>query len=143
MEELFRHQPGVVSTRVGYSGGDVPNATYRNHGTHAESIEVVYDTEKTDFRALLEFFFQIHDPSTNNRQGNDIGTSYRSRSSTPATSRSGSPRHDRRRRRLGPVARKVVTEVTRRRLLGAEPEHQNYLQDLPQRLHLPLPPPRV
>jgi peptide-methionine (S)-S-oxide reductase len=78
MEERYRHQPGVVSTRGGYSGGDVPNATYRNHGTHAESIEVVYDPDKTDVRALLEFFFQVHDPSTKNRQGNDIGTSYRS-----------------------------------------------------------------
>ncbi len=78
MEDLFRKQPGVVSTRVGYSGGDVKNATYRNHGTHAESIEVVFDPTKTDFRKLLEFFFQIHDPTTKNRQGNDRGTSYRS-----------------------------------------------------------------
>ncbi len=78
MEDLFRKQPGVVSTRVGYSGGDVKNATYRNHGTHAESIEVVYDPAKTDFRQVLEFFFQIHDPTTKNRQGNDRGTSYRS-----------------------------------------------------------------
>ncbi|QRP50752.1 peptide-methionine (S)-S-oxide reductase MsrA [Amycolatopsis sp. FDAARGOS 1241] len=78
MEELFRHQPGVVSTRVGYSGGDIPHATYRNHGTHAESIEILYDPDQTDFRTLLEFFFQIHDPSTKNRQGKNIGTSYRS-----------------------------------------------------------------
>ncbi|MEU8138769.1 peptide-methionine (S)-S-oxide reductase MsrA [Streptodolium elevatio] len=78
MQDLFRKQPGVVSTRVGYSGGTTPNATYRNHGSHAEAIEVVYDPEKTTFRDVLEFFFQIHDPSTKNRQGNDIGSSYRS-----------------------------------------------------------------
>ncbi len=78
MEDLFRKQPGVVSTRVGYSGGEVKNATYRNHGTHAESIEVIYDPSKTDFRKILEFFFQIHDPTTKNRQGNDRGASYRS-----------------------------------------------------------------
>ncbi len=78
MEDLFRKQPGVVSTRVGYSGGDVKNATYRNHGTHAEAIEVVFDPAKTDYRKLLEFFFQIHDPTTKNRQGNDRGMSYRS-----------------------------------------------------------------
>jgi peptide-methionine (S)-S-oxide reductase len=78
MEDLFRKLPGVVSTRVGYSGGDVKNATYRNHGPHAEAIEVVYDPSKTDFRKMLEFFFQIHDPTTKNRQGNDRGASYRS-----------------------------------------------------------------
>jgi peptide-methionine (S)-S-oxide reductase len=78
MQELIRRQPGVISTRVGYSGGDVPNATYRNHGTHAESIEIVFDPAKISFRRLLEFFFQIHDPTTPNRQGNDVGTSYRS-----------------------------------------------------------------
>src|SRR5690606_32175568 len=78
MQELVRAMPGVVSTRVGYSGGDVSNATYRNHGTHAETLEVVFDPDKLSFRELLEFFFQIHDPSTVNRQGNDIGMSYRS-----------------------------------------------------------------
>lgn len=77
-QDLIRRQPGVISTRVGYSGGDVPNATYRNHGTHAEAVEIIFDPEKTSFRKLLEFFFQIHDPTTRNRQGNDIGTSYRS-----------------------------------------------------------------
>jgi hypothetical protein len=71
MEDLFRKQPGVIATRVGYSGGDVQNATYRNHGTHAEAIEVVFDPSKTDFRKMLEFFFQVHDPTTKNRQGND------------------------------------------------------------------------
>src|SRR5271154_1954180 len=78
MQDLIRRKPGVISTRVGYSGGDVPNATYRNHGTHAEAIEIIFDPSKTSFRTLLEFFFQIHDPSTLNRQGNDRGLSYRS-----------------------------------------------------------------
>jgi peptide-methionine (S)-S-oxide reductase len=78
MQDLIRKMPGVLSTRVGYSGGDVPNATYRNHGTHAEAIEIVFDPDQIGYRRLLEFFFQIHDPSTANRQGNDIGASYRS-----------------------------------------------------------------
>src|SRR6202012_180153 len=78
VEELIRQLPGVESTIVGYTGGDVPNATYRNHGTHAEGIEVIFDPEKLPYRKLLEFFFQIHDPTTRNRQGNDVGTSYRS-----------------------------------------------------------------
>ena len=78
MQDLFRKQPGVLSTRVGYAGGDVANATYRNHGTHAEAIEINFDPDQLSFRDLLEFFFQIHDPTTLNRQGNDIGTSYRS-----------------------------------------------------------------
>lgn len=78
MQDLIRRMPGVLSTRVGYSGGDVRNATYRNHGTHAEAIEVIFDPAKLSYRQVLEFFFQIHDPSTKNRQGNDTGTSYRS-----------------------------------------------------------------
>ena len=78
MQELIRKRPGVISTRVGYSGGDVKNATYRNHGTHAEAIEIIFDPGVLSFRTLLEFFFQVHDPTTRNRQGNDIGTSYRS-----------------------------------------------------------------
>src|SRR5882757_6257388 len=78
VEDLIRELPGVVSTTVGYTGGDIPNATYRNHGTHAEGIEVIFDPEKLSYRKLLEFFFQIHDPTTRNRQGNDVGTSYRS-----------------------------------------------------------------
>jgi peptide-methionine (S)-S-oxide reductase len=78
MQDLIRRQDGVISTRVGYTGGDVPNATYRNHGTHAEAIEIVFDPAKTSYRRMLEFFFQIHDPTTKNRQGNDVGTSYRS-----------------------------------------------------------------
>src|SRR6201984_432449 len=78
MQDLIRKKPGVLSTRVGYSGGDVPNATYRNHGTHAEAIEIDFDPTKISYRDLLEFFFQIHDPTTLNRQGNDLGASYRS-----------------------------------------------------------------
>ena len=78
MQDLIRKQTGVIETRVGYSGGDVPNATYRNHGTHAEAIEIIFDPEQISFRRLLEFFFQIHDPTTMNRQGNDTGMSYRS-----------------------------------------------------------------
>ncbi|MFI5035317.1 MAG: peptide-methionine (S)-S-oxide reductase MsrA [Acidimicrobiales bacterium] len=78
MQDLIRRRPGVVATRVGYSGGDVANATYRHHGTHAEAIEIVFDPAVTSYREILEFFFQIHDPTTMNRQGNDRGTSYRS-----------------------------------------------------------------
>jgi peptide-methionine (S)-S-oxide reductase len=78
VEELFRHYPGVISTVVGYTGGDVPDATYRNHGSHAEAIAIMFDPAKLSYRKLLEYFFQIHDPTTRNRQGNDTGTSYRS-----------------------------------------------------------------
>lgn len=78
MQDLIRKLPGVVTTRVGYTGGDVPNTTYRNHGTHAEGIEIIFDPEKLGYRRLMEFFFQIHDPTTLNRQGNDRGASYRS-----------------------------------------------------------------
>ena len=78
MQDLIRRYDGVIATRVGYTGGDVPNATYRNHGTHAEAIEIVFDPARITYRRLLEFFFQIHDPTTLNRQGNDRGTSYRS-----------------------------------------------------------------
>ena len=78
MQDLIRKMPGVLKTRVGYTGGDVPNATYRHHGTHAEGIEIIFDPAKISYRRLLEFFFQIHDPTTLNRQGNDRGLSYRS-----------------------------------------------------------------
>src|SRR5579863_3954491 len=78
MQDLLRRYPGVITTRVGYTGGDVANATYRNHGTHAEAIEITFDPSVTSCRDLLEFFFQIHDPTTKNRQGNDVGLSYRS-----------------------------------------------------------------
>lgn len=135
--------PGVMATRVGYTGGDVPNATYRNHGTHAEGIEILFDPERTDFRAILEFFFQIHDPSTKNRQGNDIGLSYRSAiyyvddeqkriaEDTIADVDASA---------LWPG--KVVTEVEP---VGpfweAEPEHQDYLQRYPDgyTCHFPRP----
>ena len=78
MQDLIRKLPGIEATRVGYTGGDVPNATYRNHGTHAESIEILFDPDRISYRRILEFFFQIHDPTTTNRQGNDRGSSYRS-----------------------------------------------------------------
>src|SRR5690606_31814278 len=133
MQDLSRKQPGVVSTRVGYSGGDVPNATYRNHGTHAESIEVIFDPEVMSFRDLLEFFFQMHDPTTENRQGNDIGTSYRSAIfyTSPAQTRVAEETiADVDAAGLWPG--KVVTQVEP---VGdfweAEPEHQDYLERLP------------
>jgi len=133
MQELIRHMNGVRSTRVGYSGGDVKNATYKNHGTHAEAIEIVFDPAVLSYRDLLEFFFQIHDPTTRNRQGNDLGMSYRSAIyyTTPEQERiavdtiadvdaSG----------LWPG--KVVTEVEPAGdFWEAEPEHQDYLQRLP------------
>ena len=133
MQDLIRRLPGVRSTRVGYSGGDVPNATYRNHGSHAEAIEILFDPMQTSYRNLLEFFFQIHDPSTKNRQGNDVGTSYRS--AIYYTS------DDQKRIALDTIADvdasglwpgKTVTEV---KSVGdfweAEPEHQDYLERLP------------
>ena len=133
MEDLFRKRPGVTSTRVGYTGGDVPNATYGNHGGHAEAIEIVFNPEQTSYRELLEFFFQIHDPTTRNRQGNDIGTSYRSAIFYL----------DEQQRRVaqetiadvGTSSRwpgEVVTEVTPAGpFWEAEPEHQNYLERNP------------
>jgi peptide-methionine (S)-S-oxide reductase len=78
VQDLIRRRPGVISTRVGYSGGDVPNATYRNHGSHAEAVEIIFDPTQISYRDILEFFFQVHDPTTRNRQGNDVGASYRS-----------------------------------------------------------------
>jgi methionine-S-sulfoxide reductase len=105
MQDLIRKLPGVTSTRVGYSGGDVPHATYRNHGTHAEAIEVVFDPTKFSYRELLEFFFQIHDPTTKNRQGNDVGTSYRSGIYCLSDEQRRVARHDRRRGSLRSVAR--------------------------------------
>ncbi|MFK2904407.1 peptide-methionine (S)-S-oxide reductase MsrA [Dyella ginsengisoli] len=133
MQELVRHQPGVLSTRVGYSGGDVPNATYRNHGTHAEAIEIIFDPAVTSYRALLEFFFQIHDPTTRNRQGNDVGLSYRSAiyyTSPEQKAVAEDTIADVEASGLWPG--KVVTEVAP---VGdfweAEPEHQDYLQHYP------------
>ena len=133
MQSLIRRRPGVVSTRVGYSGGDVPNATYRNHGTHAEAIEIVFDPAVTSYREMLEWFFQIHDPTTLNRQGNDRGLSYRS--AIYYTS------DEQKRVAVDIIADveasglwlgKVVTEVEP---VGdfwqAEPEHQDYLERIP------------
>ncbi|WP_370214029.1 peptide-methionine (S)-S-oxide reductase MsrA [Roseovarius sp.] len=143
MQDLIRKLPGVISTRVGYTGGDVPHATYRNHGTHAEGIEIHYDPAKTSFRELLEFFFQIHDPTTATRQGNDMGASYRSAiyyvdetqkqvalDTIADVNASG----------LWPG--QVVTEVEP---VGdfweAEPEHQDYLERFPNgySCHFPRP----
>jgi len=143
MQELIRRREGVISTRVGYSGGDVPQATYRNHGTHAEALEVIFDPAKLSFRALLELFFQIHDPSTQNRQGNDQGLSYRSAIFYTSAEQ----------RRIaedtiadvdasGLWPGKVVTEVAAAGpFWEAEPEHQDYLQRIPHgyTCHFPRP----
>ncbi|AUJ64017.1 peptide-methionine (S)-S-oxide reductase [Aestuarium zhoushanense] len=143
MQDLIRRQTGVLRTRVGYTGGDVPNATYRNHGTHAEGIEIIFDDTQTSYRALLEFFFQIHDPTTKNRQGNDIGLSYRSAIYYVD--------EDQKAEALRTIAdvdasgiwpAKVVTEVEP---VGdfweAEPEHQDYLERHPNgyTCHFPRP----
>ena len=133
MQDLTRRFPGVISTRVGYSGGDVPNATYRNHGTHAEAIEIVFDPAKTSFRTLLEFFFQIHDPTTRNRQGNDIGMSYRSAifyTSDEQKRVAEDTIADVDASGLWPG--KVVTELAPAGpFWEAEPEHQDYLERYP------------
>jgi len=133
MQDLIRKMPGVVLTRVGYTGGDVPNATYRHHGTHAEGIEILFDPEMISYRRILEFFFQIHDPTTANRQGNDRGTAYRSaiyfenemqkQTAIETIANVNSS---------GLWPGKVVTEVAP---VGdfweAEPEHQDYLERIP------------
>ena len=133
VQDLLRKMPGVISTRVGYSGGDVPNATYRNHGTHAEAIEIVFDPARLSFRKLLEFFFQVHDPSTRNRQGNDVGMSYRSAiyyTSDEQKRVAEDTIADVDASRLWPG--KVVTEVAPAGpFWQAEPEHQDYLQRIP------------
>ncbi|MDO3705088.1 peptide-methionine (S)-S-oxide reductase MsrA [Micromonospora sp. C28SCA-DRY-2] len=133
MQDLIRKRPGVLDTRVGYTGGDVPNATYRNHGTHAEAIEIVYDPQRLSYRDLLEFFFQVHDPTTKNRQGNDVGLSYRSAIFYT----------DEQQRQVaedtiadvdasGLWPGKVVTEVSPAGpFWEAEPEHQDYLERNP------------
>ncbi len=133
MQDLIRRYPGVISTRVGYTGGDVPNATYRNHGDHAEAIEIIYDPAKIGYRTLLEFFFQIHDPTTRNRQGNDVGRSYRSAIFYT--------NDEQKRVALDTIADveasglwpgKVTTEVAPAGpFWEAEPEHQDYLQNFP------------
>ena len=133
MQDLIRKMPGVISTRVGYSGGDVPNATYRNHGTHAEAIEIVFAPGIMSYRTLLEFFFQIHDPTTVNRQGNDRGTSYRSGIYyvTPEQKHIAEDTiADVDASKLWPG--KVVTEVAPAGpFWEAEPEHQDYLEHSP------------
>ena len=133
MQDLIRQMPGVLSTRVGYSGGDVPNATYRNHGTHAEAIEIVFDPYVLSYRTLLEFFFQIHDPTTRNRQGNDTGTSYRSGiyyMSSEQKRIAEDTIADVEASGLWPG--KVVTEVAPAGpFWEAEPEHQDYLEKYP------------
>ena len=133
MQDLIRRFPGVMSTRVGYTGGDVPNATYRNHGTHAEGIEIVFDSEKLSYRKLLEFFFQIHDPTTLNRQGNDRGTSYRSGiyyTSEAQKQTALDTIADVNASGLWPG--KVATEIAEAGpFWEAEPEHQDYLESYP------------
>lgn len=133
MQDLIRRQPGVVSTRVGYTGGEVANATYRNHRGHAEAIEIVFDPAATSYRALLEFFFQIHDPSTRDQQGNDLGSSYRSAifytdDEQKAVAIDTIADID----MSGLWPGEVVTEVTPvGEFWEAEPEHQNYLEHYP------------
>jgi peptide-methionine (S)-S-oxide reductase len=133
MQDLIRRRPGVISTRVGYTGGDVPNATYRNHGSHAEAIEIVFDPNVVSYRDLLEFFFQIHDPTTKNRQGNDVGASYRSAIfyTSDAQKRIAEDTiADVEASALWPG--KVVTEVSPAGpFWEAEPEHQDYLERYP------------
>jgi peptide-methionine (S)-S-oxide reductase len=133
MQQLVRRLPGVVSTRVGYSGGDVKNATYRNHGTHAEAIEITFDPSQTSFRVLLEFFFQIHDPTTPNRQGNDRGTSYRSAIFyTSEEQRRVAEETIADVEASGLWPGKVVTELSPAGdFWEAEPEHQDYLERYP------------
>lgn len=133
VQDLIRRQAGVISTRVGYTGGDVPSATYRNHGTHAEGVEIVFDPDKTSYRTILEFFFQIHDPTTMDRQGNDRGPSYRSAiyfTSDMQKQVALDTIADVQASGIWPG--KVVTEVAP---VGpfweAEPEHQDYLVRIP------------
>jgi len=143
MQELFRKLAGVIKTRVGYTGGDVPNATYENHATHAEGIEIIFDPGKTSYRELLEFFFQIHDPTTIDRQGNDIGSSYRS-----AIYYVNEEQKKEALRTISDVEcsgrwpSKIVTKVEPAGdFWEAEPEHQDYLQRIPQgyTCHFPRP----
>ncbi|MEZ5661094.1 MAG: peptide-methionine (S)-S-oxide reductase MsrA [Burkholderiaceae bacterium] len=133
MQDLVRKLPGVKSTRVGYSGGDVANATYRNHGTHAEALEVVFDPATLSFRELLEFFFQIHDPTTLNRQGNDRGTSYRSAIFyTSPEQRAVAEETIADVNASGLWPGRVVTELAPAGpFWEAEPEHQDYLERYP------------
>jgi peptide-methionine (S)-S-oxide reductase len=133
VQDLLRRYPGVIATRVGYTGGDVPNATYRHHGSHAEGVEIIFDPSTLSYRALLEFFFQIHDPSTPNQQGNDRGSSYRSAifyTSAEQKRVAEDTIADVDASRLWPG--KVVTElVPAGDFWEAEPEHQDYLEHYP------------
>ena len=133
MQDLIRRMDGVIATRVGYSGGDVANATYRDHGSHAEAIEIVFDPATLTYRALLEFFFQIHDPSTPDRQGNDRGSSYRSAIyTTSAEQRTIAEETIADVDASGIWPGKVVTEVAAAGdFWEAEPEHQDYLARYP------------
>ena len=143
MQDLIRQLPGVKTTRVGYTGGDIANATYPNHGSHAEAIEIIFDNETTSYRDLLAFFFQIHDPSTLNSQGNDRGLSYRSEIfylTDEQKDRALKTINDVNASGLWPG--KVVTKVTPASdFWEAEPEHQDYLQRIPQgyTCHFPRP----
>ena len=133
VEELVQKLPGVVSTEVGYTGGDVPNATYHNHGTHAEGIRIEFDSAKLLFRKLLEFFFQIHDPTTKNRQGNDVGTSYRSaifylNDDQKKTAESLIAEMNASRKWPGPIVTEVVPASD---FWSAEEYHQDYLRKNP------------
>jgi len=133
MQDLIRKLPGIEATQVGYTGGDVPNATYRNHGTHAEGIEILFDADRISYRCLLEYFFQIHDPTTLNRQGNDRGTSYRSAIYYVSEAQKQTA--------LETIADvdasglwpgKVITQVEPvGSFWEAEPEHQDYLERIP------------
>jgi peptide-methionine (S)-S-oxide reductase len=133
VQDLFRRYDGVLSTRVGYSGGDVSNPTYRNHGSHAEAVEIIFDPARISYRKILEFFFQIHDPSTLNRQGNDVGTSYRSAifyTSDEQKRVAEDTIADVDASGLWPG--KAVTEVVAAtEFWEAEPEHQDYLERIP------------
>jgi peptide-methionine (S)-S-oxide reductase len=133
VEELIRNLPGVSSTVVGYSGGDVRNATYRNHGTHAEAIEITFDPSILSYQSLLEFFFQIHDPTTRNRQGNDRGTSYRSAifylsEAQKETAKKLIEEMTASHKWPGSIVTEVVPASD---FWNAEEEHQNYLQKHP------------
>jgi peptide-methionine (S)-S-oxide reductase len=133
VQDLLRRYPGVLSSRVGYTGGDVPNATYRHHGSHAEAIEITFDPDVISFRQILEFFFQIHDPTTKNRQGNDVGASYRSAifyTSDEQKRVAEDTIADVDASGLWPG--RVVTEVAPAGpFWQAEPEHQDYLERIP------------
>ena len=133
MQDLIRKMPGVLSTRVGYTGGDVPNATYRHHGTHAEGIEIIFDPAKISYRRVLEFFFQIHDPTTLNRQGNDRGLSYRSAIYyLDEAQKSVAEQTISEVNASGIWPGTVVTELAAAGdFWEAEPEHQDYLERLP------------